>query len=85
MFHVLELSKIIEHLYFKSCYYCIWFPQHKKMCACLQKKSNTSAYQNRCVLRLILYHVCVNLPVMIFSYPAFKFMGLRSSLPLPHW
>jgi hypothetical protein len=27
----------------------------------------------------------VNLPVMIFSYPAFKFMGLRSSLPLPHW
>ncbi|AQK48225.1 Methylsterol monooxygenase 2-2 [Zea mays] len=51
----------------------------------IQKKSNTSAYQNRCVLRLILYHVCVNLPVMIFSYPAFKFMGLRSSLPLPHW
>jgi 4-alpha-methyl-delta7-sterol-4alpha-methyl oxidase len=58
---------------------------NKKLCACLQKKSNTSAYQNRCVLRLILYHVCVNLPVMIFSYPAFKFMGLRSSLPLPHW
>ncbi|KAG2559475.1 hypothetical protein PVAP13_8NG298500 [Panicum virgatum] len=51
----------------------------------IQKKSNTSAYQNRCVLRLILYHVCVNLPVIIFSYPAFKFMGLRSSLPLPHW
>ncbi|OEL25957.1 Methylsterol monooxygenase 2-1, partial [Dichanthelium oligosanthes] len=50
----------------------------------IQKKSNSSAYQNRCVLRLILYHVCVNLPVMIFSYPAFKFMGLRSSLPLPH-
>ena len=51
----------------------------------MQKKSNTPAYQNRCVLRLILYHVCVNLPVMIFSYPAFRFMGLRSSLPLPHW
>ena len=58
----------------------------KKVCIFnLQKKSNTSAYQNRCVLRLILYHVCVNLPVIIFSYPAFKFMGLRSSLPLPHW
>ncbi|GJN05202.1 hypothetical protein PR202_ga22811 [Eleusine coracana subsp. coracana] len=51
----------------------------------IQKKSNAPSYQNRCVLRLILYHVCVNLPVMIFSYPAFKFMGLRSSLPLPHW
>ncbi|XP_020397710.1 C-4 methylsterol oxidase isoform X4 [Zea mays] len=51
----------------------------------IQKRSNTSAYQNRCVLRLILYHVSVNLPVMILSYPAFKFMGLRSSLPLPHW
>uniref|UniRef100_A0A0E0EC11 aldehyde oxygenase (deformylating) n=1 Tax=Oryza meridionalis TaxID=40149 RepID=A0A0E0EC11_9ORYZ len=51
----------------------------------IQKKSNTPSYQNRCVLRLILYHVCVNLPVMVLSYPAFKFMGLRSSLPLPHW
>ena len=60
---------------------------NKKKCVhfSLQKKSNTPAYQNRCVLRLILYHVCVNLPVMIFSYPAFRFMGLRSSLPLPHW
>lgn len=55
------------------------------LCASLQKKSNAPSYQNRCVLRLILYHICVNLPVMIFSYPAFKFMGLRSSLPLPHW
>jgi hypothetical protein len=51
----------------------------------MQAKSNTPAYQNRCVLRLILYHVCVNLPLVLFTYPAFKFMGLRSSLPLPHW
>lgn len=59
------------------------FLNKKKMF--LQKKSNTYAYQNRCIIRLILYHVCVNLPVIVFSYPAFKFMGLRSSLPLPHW
>uniref|UniRef100_A0A0E0Q334 aldehyde oxygenase (deformylating) n=1 Tax=Oryza rufipogon TaxID=4529 RepID=A0A0E0Q334_ORYRU len=51
----------------------------------IQKKSNTPDYQNRCVVRLVLYHVCVNLPLTILSYRTFKFMGLRSTLPLPHW
>ncbi|RRT53171.1 hypothetical protein B296_00049984 [Ensete ventricosum] len=50
-----------------------------------QKKSNTSEVQEKCIVRLVLYHVCVNLPVMLVSYPTFRFMGLRSSLPLPHW
>ncbi|URE45168.1 HLH [Musa troglodytarum] len=51
----------------------------------IQKKSNTSEAQEKCIVRLVLYHVCVNLPVMLVSYPTFRFMGLRSSLPLPHW
>ncbi|OAY74156.1 Methylsterol monooxygenase 2-1, partial [Ananas comosus] len=51
----------------------------------IQKKANTPASQDKCVLRLILYHICVNLPLMIVSYPAFKFMGLKSSVPLPPW
>nr|CAD1817654.1 unnamed protein product [Ananas comosus var. bracteatus] len=44
----------------------------------IQKKANTPASQDKCVLRLILYHICVNLPLMIVSYPAFKFMGLKA-------
>ncbi|CAL9189155.1 unnamed protein product [Musa hybrid cultivar] len=51
----------------------------------IQKKSNTAEAHKKCVLRLIMYHVCVNLPVMLISYPAFRYMGLRSSLPLPNW
>ncbi|CAD5166590.1 unnamed protein product [Musa acuminata subsp. burmannicoides] len=51
----------------------------------IQKKSNTAEAQEKCIVRLILYHVCVNLPVMLVSYPIFRWMGLRSSQPLPHW
>ncbi|KAH0454741.1 hypothetical protein IEQ34_016665 [Dendrobium chrysotoxum] len=51
----------------------------------IQRKNNTPDAQEKCILRLVLYHVCVNLPVMIFSYPVFRWMGLKTSLPLPHW
>ncbi|URE12377.1 C-4 methylsterol oxidase [Musa troglodytarum] len=51
----------------------------------IQKKRNTAEAHKKCISRLILYHVCVNLPVMLISYPAFRYMGLSSSLPLPNW
>ncbi|XP_073113202.1 very-long-chain aldehyde decarbonylase GL1-8 isoform X1 [Elaeis guineensis] len=51
----------------------------------IQRKSNTPDAHGKCIMRLIFYHVFVNLPVMTASYPAFRYMGLRSSLPLPHW
>ncbi|XWS74081.1 hypothetical protein CRYUN_Cryun02cG0184900 [Craigia yunnanensis] len=41
--------------------------------------------QEKCITRLILYHLSVNLPLMIVSYPVFRFMGMKSSLPLPSW
>ncbi|KAD4584577.1 hypothetical protein E3N88_22178 [Mikania micrantha] len=46
-------------------------------------KNNTTEAQDKCINRLLLYHFCVNLPVIIASYPVFRFMGMRSSLPLP--
>nr|GMD69305.1 methylsterol monooxygenase 2-2 [Ipomoea batatas] len=48
-------------------------------------KNNTPAAQEKCITRLLLYHFGVNLPVMILSYPVFRHMGMRSSLPLPSW
>lgn len=51
----------------------------------MQTKNNTTAAQEKCITRLLLYHFCVNLPVMIMSYPVFRFMGMRSTLPLPSW
>ncbi|WKA00984.1 hypothetical protein VitviT2T_019295 [Vitis vinifera] len=51
----------------------------------IQTKNNTPAAQNKCITRLLLYHFGVNLPVMIFSYPVFRYMGMQSSLPLPSW
>ncbi|ONK62189.1 uncharacterized protein A4U43_C07F1300 [Asparagus officinalis] len=51
----------------------------------IQKKVNTPAAQWRCIVKLVLYHVFVNLPIMVLSYPAFRYMGLKSSLPLPPW
>ncbi|CAM6050775.1 unnamed protein product, partial [Sphagnum compactum] len=51
----------------------------------IQRKVNTPAAQEKCVLRLLLYHTCVNLPLMIVSYPVFKYMGFTSQLPLPSW
>lgn len=51
----------------------------------MQAKNNSPAAQEKCIIRLVLYHVGVNLPVMMFSYPVFRFMGMRSSLPLPSW
>ncbi|XP_057507507.1 methylsterol monooxygenase 2-2-like [Actinidia eriantha] len=57
-----------------------WLSKYK-----IQTKNNTPAAQEKCITRLLLYHFCVNLPVMIVSYPVFRFMGMRSSLPLPSW
>ncbi|KAF5470505.1 hypothetical protein F2P56_011012 [Juglans regia] len=57
-----------------------WLSKYK-----IQTKNNSPAAQEKCVTRLLLYHFGVNLPVMIISYPVFKYMGMRSSLPLPSW
>ncbi|KAK2428413.1 sterol 4-alpha-methyl-oxidase 2-2 [Trifolium repens] len=57
-----------------------WLSKYK-----IQAKNNSPAAKDRCIGRLLLYHFGVNLPVMIFSYPVFKYMGMRSSLPLPSW
>ncbi|THG13620.1 hypothetical protein TEA_024056 [Camellia sinensis var. sinensis] len=57
-----------------------WLSKYK-----IQPKNNSPEAQEKCITRLLLYHFCVNLPVMIVSYPVFRFMGMRSSLPLPSW
>ncbi|KFK43051.1 hypothetical protein AALP_AA1G071800 [Arabis alpina] len=51
----------------------------------IQTKNNTPAAQGKCITRLLLYHFCVNLPLMMASYPVFRAMGMRSSFPLPSW
>ncbi|KAF3573725.1 hypothetical protein F2Q69_00063697 [Brassica cretica] len=51
----------------------------------MQTKNNTPAAQGKCITRLLLYHFCVNLPLMMASYPVFTAMGMRSSFPLPSW
>ena len=51
----------------------------------MQAKNNTPAAQGKCITRLLLYHFCVNLPLMMASYPVFRAMGMRSSFPLPSW
>ncbi|KMT05173.1 hypothetical protein BVRB_7g173210 [Beta vulgaris subsp. vulgaris] len=51
----------------------------------IQAKNNPPEAQEKCITRLLLYHFCVNLPVMLLSYPVFRAMGMRSSLPLPSW
>ncbi|GAQ91192.1 sterol 4-alpha-methyl-oxidase 2 [Klebsormidium nitens] len=51
----------------------------------IQKKVNTSAAQQKCLKKLMFYHFCVNLPVMMLSYPVFKYMGFTTALPLPSW
>ncbi|CAF2116329.1 unnamed protein product [Brassica oleracea] len=51
----------------------------------IQTKNNTPAAQGKCITRLLLYHFCVNLPLMMASYPVFTAMGMRSSFPLPSW
>ncbi|CAH2038667.1 unnamed protein product [Thlaspi arvense] len=50
----------------------------------IQTKNNTPAAQGKCIIRLLLYHFCVNLPLMLASYPVFRAMGMRSSFPLPY-
>ncbi|KAJ7980807.1 Methylsterol monooxygenase 2-1 [Quillaja saponaria] len=57
-----------------------WLSKYK-----IQAKNNSPAAQEKCITRLLLYHFGVNLPVMLASYPVFRFMGMRSSLPLPSW
>jgi hypothetical protein len=52
---------------------------------CMQMKNNTPASQEKCIIRLLLYHFGVNLPVMLASYPVFRHMGMQSSLPFPSW
>jgi 4-alpha-methyl-delta7-sterol-4alpha-methyl oxidase len=52
---------------------------------CSQAKVNSLAAQEKCVVKLLLYHICVNLPLMVVSYPVFKYMGFTSQLPLPSW
>ncbi|KAI3910160.1 hypothetical protein MKW98_018518 [Papaver atlanticum] len=51
----------------------------------IQEKNNTPAAQEKCIAKLVMYHFGVNLPVMILSYPVFRYMGMESSLPLPSW
>lgn len=51
----------------------------------IQDRVNTPTAQRKCLLKLAFYHCCVNLPVMVVSYPVFKHMGFRSTLPLPSW
>lgn len=51
----------------------------------IQGKVNSVAAQEKCVMKLLLYHICVNLPLMVMSYPVFKYMGFTSQLPLPSW
>lgn len=46
---------------------------------------NSPAAQEKCITRLLLYHTCVNLPLMMLSYPIFRWMGMTSKLPLPSW
>ncbi|KAL3367281.1 hypothetical protein AABB24_011816 [Solanum stoloniferum] len=57
-----------------------WLSKYK-----IQTKNNTPAAQEKCITRLLLYHFCVNLPLMMASYPVFKLMGMRNTLPLPSW
>ncbi|KAM3231842.1 methylsterol monooxygenase 2-2 isoform X1 [Capsicum chacoense] len=57
-----------------------WLSKYK-----IQTKNNTPAAQEKCITRLLLYHFCVNLPLMMASYPVFRLMGMRSTLPLPSW
>ena len=51
----------------------------------MQMKNNTTASQEKCIIRLLLYHFGVNLPVMLASYPVFRHMGMQTSLPFPSW
>ncbi|KAG5401691.1 hypothetical protein IGI04_016298 [Brassica rapa subsp. trilocularis] len=51
----------------------------------IQTKHNTPEAQGKCIAWLLFYHSCVNFPLMLFSYRVFKFMGMRSSFPLPSW
>uniref|UniRef100_A0A0V0IBX6 Putative ovule protein n=1 Tax=Solanum chacoense TaxID=4108 RepID=A0A0V0IBX6_SOLCH len=57
-----------------------WFGKYK-----IQKKTNNTEAQQKCITRLLMFHFCVNLPILIVTYPLFKFMGMRSTLPLPSW
>ncbi|KAJ0260075.1 Methylsterol monooxygenase 2-1 [Hirschfeldia incana] len=51
----------------------------------IQTKNNSPEAQGKCIAWLLFYHSCVNFPLMMFSYRVFKFMGMRSSFPLPSW
>ncbi|KAL2349370.1 hypothetical protein Fmac_003370 [Flemingia macrophylla] len=62
------------------------FPRMIEFVLHINNEKNTGlAAQKKCITRLILYHLGVNLPIIIISYPLFKYMGMRNSLPLPSW
>ncbi|CAN1329182.1 Methylsterol monooxygenase 2-2, partial [Linum perenne] len=77
---------IHEGVFFLSGLPCIflersgWLSKYK-----IQPKHNSPEAQEKCITRLLMYHFCVNLPVVLLSYPVFKHMGMESSLPLPSW
>ncbi|KAG5067955.1 hypothetical protein JHK85_000332 [Glycine max] len=48
-----------------------WLSKYK-----IQGKNNSPAAQDKCITRLMLCHFGVNLPVMIISYPVFKYMTI---------
>ncbi|KAH7276885.1 hypothetical protein KP509_39G025500 [Ceratopteris richardii] len=51
----------------------------------IQSKMNAPEAQTKCIVRLLVYHTCVNLPLMVLSYPVFTWMGMSCKLPLPSW
>eukprot|EP01027_Heterolobosea_sp_BB2_P005124 GEZU01007873.1.p1 GENE.GEZU01007873.1~~GEZU01007873.1.p1 ORF type:complete len:350 (-),score=58.87 GEZU01007873.1:326-1324(-) len=48
-------------------------------------KPATSMMQWNCLKQLFFSHVVIQLPMMIFAYPGFEFLGMKHTLPLPHW
>ncbi|KAL2893458.1 Methylsterol monooxygenase 2-2, partial [Bienertia sinuspersici] len=44
-------------------------------------KTNPLEAQERCIIRLLLYHFCVNLLVMHLSNPVFRAMGMKEVVP----
>ncbi|XVE71502.1 hypothetical protein DITRI_Ditri10aG0156000 [Diplodiscus trichospermus] len=51
----------------------------------IQTKNNSPTTHEKCITTLLLYHFSFSLPLLIVSYPVFKFVGMKSSLPFPSW
>jgi len=39
----------------------------------------------RCLRWVLFLHFCIEFPLMVIAHPLFKYLGIRSSLPLPLW